>query len=116
VLKPDKKIPPKVKLIKPNSKLGEKENINIPIKNPQTPVTKITDKYFCGERFPIIKAPIKAPKPSEEASMPISNSDRANFSLPRTGISDTRGKPKILKIKVVINTNLRLISQRVVDT
>jgi hypothetical protein len=108
VLKPDKKIPPKVKLMNPNNKLGEKENINIPIKNPETPVTKITDKYFCGDRFPIIKAPIKAPKPSEDANMPISNSDRANFSLPNTGISDTRGKPKTLKISVVINTNLRL--------
>jgi hypothetical protein len=46
VLKPDKKIPPKVKLMNPNNKFGEKENINIPIKNPETPVTKITDKYF----------------------------------------------------------------------
>ena len=108
VLNPDKKIPPKVRLIKPISKLGENENSNIPKKNPETPVTKITDKCFWGERFPIINAPISAPNPSDEARIPISNSESNNFSLPRTGIRDTSGNPKILKISVVTKTNLRL--------
>ena len=31
--------------------------------------------------MPIIKAPIRAPKPSEEAKIPILNSDNNNFSL-----------------------------------
>ena len=56
----------------------------------------------------MIKAPMSAPKPSEEANMPILNSDRINFSFPRTGINDTNGNPKILKIKVIIRTNLKL--------
>ena len=101
-------MPPNVKLIKANIRLGEQENKNIPKKNPLTPVIKIIDKYFCGERLPIIKAPIRAPKPSEEAKIPILNSDNNNFSLPNTGIKDTNGKPKILKIRVVINTILKL--------
>ena len=51
---------------------------------------------------------MRAPKPSEEANTPILNSDSINFSLPRTGINETKGNPKMLKIKVIINTNLKL--------
>ena len=55
------------------------------------------------------KAPISAPKPSDDARMPILNSDNISFSLPNTGINETNGNPKTLKIRVVINTNLKLI-------
>ena len=108
VLNPDKKMPPNVRLIKANNKLGDNENINMPKKNPTVPVTNIGAKYFWGEIFPIIRAPIRAPKPSDEASIPIFISDKINFSLPKTGINETKGNPKILKISVIINTNLKL--------
>ena len=55
------------------------------------------------------KAPISAPKPSDDAKMPILTSDNISFSLPNTGINETNGNPKTLKIRVVINTNLKLI-------
>ena len=55
------------------------------------------------------KAPISAPKPSDDARMPMLNSDSISFSLPNTGINETNGNPKTLKIRVVINTNLKLI-------
>ena len=106
VLKPDKKIPPNVKLIKASNRLGENENISIPIKNPVTPAIKIVASFFWGDIFPMIKAPIRAPKPSEEANTPILNSDRINFSFPRTGINDTNGKPNILKIRVIMRTKI----------
>ena len=48
--------------------------------------------------MPIIKAPIRAPNPSEDAKTPILNSDNINFSLPNTGINETNGKPKILLV------------------
>ena len=71
MLNPDKKMPPNVRLIKANNKLGDNENINMPKKNPTVPVTNIGVKYFWGEIFPIIRAPIRAPKPSDEANIPI---------------------------------------------
>ena len=108
VLNPDKKMPPNVRLIKPSNRLGENENIIIPTKNPVIPATKIETSCFWGDIFPIIKAPMRAPKPSEEANTPILNSDSINFSLPRTGINETKGNPKMLKIKVIISTNLKL--------
>ena len=108
VLNPDKQIPPKVRLKKASIRLGEKENITIPIKKPVTPVIKIDASCFWGDIFPIINAPMRAPKPSEEANTPILNSDSINFSFPRTGINETNGNPKILKIRVIIRTNLKL--------
>ena len=72
-------------------------------------VKNIKDRYFCGEIFAISKAPIRAPKPSEDAKIPMLNSLNSSFSLPNTGINDTNGNPKTLKIRVVINTNLKLI-------
>ena len=45
------------------------------------------------------KAPISAPKPSDDARMPILNSDNISFSLPNTGINETNGNPKTLKIR-----------------
>ena len=92
-------MPPNVRLIKANNKLGDNENINMPIKNPTVPVTNIGTKYFCGEIFPIIRAPIRAPKPSEEASIPILISDKINFSLPKIGINETNGNTKNIKNK-----------------
>ena len=80
----------------------------MPTKKPVIPVINIGARFFCGEIFPIIRAPINAPKPSDEANIPILISDNNNFSLPNTGIRETKGNPKILKIKVTSKTNLKL--------
>ena len=80
----------------------------MPIKKPVMPEINIGTKCFWGDKFPIIKAPMRAPKPSAEARIPILISDKINFSLPNTGINETKGKPKILKIKVINKTNLKL--------
>ena len=80
----------------------------MPKKKPPTPVIKIKERFFWGEILPISKAPIRAPKPSEEAKIPISTSDNISFSRPKTGINETKGKPKMLKMRVITRTNLKL--------
>ena len=73
-------------------------------------IRKKIDNLFWGEILAIIKAPINAPTPSDEAKNPISASFKFKIFFPYTGINEIRGNPKRLNTKVTINNNLRLIS------
>ena len=78
VLNPERKMPPNVKQINATTRLSLIENVNIPIKKPKHPIINKIDNFFCGDSFAIIKDPIKAPRPSDDANIPISNSLKFN--------------------------------------